>query len=942
MRKIFILSFTLLLFSSLYAQQQRTVNGKLTDSTHLPIAKASVVLFYETPGDTLRTITGNEGGFQFTGVKSRPFFIRATHLGYKKFEKKIENEEISINLPAYILTRSFMTLEEIIIETPPIQVKEDTIEYKADSFKVKPNAMVEDLLKKLPGVAVDKDGNVTAQGKQVTRVKVNGKDFFQGDVKTATRELSADMVDKVQVVDDYGDQSTISGIRDGEPEKVINLQLKKDKNKGVFGRATAGYGTNDRYQASMNANYFNNNKQLSLFANSNNVNNSLFNIGGNTGGGGQGFTLGGAGGGGNPGGGSASRMMVQGAGAALQQSASGSDGISTTHSIGTNFRNDFMGKHKGSIYGSYSFTRRMTDGLKDVSQQNIFDTSSFTNNQNSTFYNQSNNHRVNLNFEYNFDSFNYIKVIPQLSYSESNNQGNSAFNYFNEKGIATTEGNNRDSTLSNTPNLTLNVLYNHRFRKRGRNFSVNANLNTSNNESDKYTENITNNLSLPLPVEVRLQQLANQDNINRGLNLRFNYSEPIAKDRFLDLIYSYRKSYTKNDKKTYDIGSGIPVFNQALSNAYENDFDEQRIGANIRTVKKKYNYTLGVSVQPVNLKGYSITKDSAYTPQQRVNVFPVARFGYNFTRTRVLNANYSGNARQPSFTQLQPVRDISNPQYQTQGNPGLKPERVHNFNLFYNNFNFSSGKVLFTGITASFIQNQIVNNNIPLANSGAQLTIPENVNGYYNVSAFYNWSRPFQNRRYVFTVNGLVNFNHNISLADSLRNVGKNLVAAQGLAFEFNHKEWLEIDFGVRYSVNSTKYSLQQDQDLDYDSWTLTTNSRIDIPGGVIFRYDFQYIINNGLAETVGKDIALLNASLEKTLFKKKNGFLRLSGFDIFKQNTNINRTVTGNNITDTRTNRLTRYFMLSFTYRLNRFQGQQSGNRQQAEGGRQMRIINQ
>ena len=898
------------------------------------------MLFYETPGDTLRSITGSDGSFQFQGVKSRPFFIRATHLGFSVFQKKIENEGLSINLPAYILTPSFRTLDEIIIETPPIQVKEDTIEYKADSFKVKPNAMVEDLLKKLPGVSVDKDGNVTAQGKQVTKVRVNGKDFFQGDVKTATRELSADMIDKVQVVDDYGDQSALSGIRDGEPEKVINLQLKKDKNKGVFGRATAGYGTDDRYQASVNANYFNNNKQLSIFGNSSNVNNSLFNIGGNTGGG-QGFTLGGNGGG-QQAQSSGNTATAQGQGGGGQQSSgSGSDGVSTTHSLGANFRNDFTGSHKGSIYGSYSFTRRMTDGLKEISQQNIFATGNFTNNQNSKTYNQSNNHRFNLNFEYSFDSFNYIKVIPQISYVESNNQGNSDFNYFNEKGIMTTEGYNRDSALSNTPNLSLNVLYNHKFRRKGRNFSLNANFSSANTESDKYTENVTNNLSLPLPMEVRLQQLANQDNVNNGLNLRLNYSEPLAKDKFLDLIYSYRKIFTRNDKMTYDLGTGFPVLNQGLSNAYENDFDEQRIGANYRTVKKKYNYTLGISVQPVTMKGYSITKDSSYTPQNKVNIFPVARFGYNFTRTKSFNANYSGNARQPSFTQLQPVRDVSNLQYQYQGNPALQTEKVHNLSLIYNNFNFQSGKVLFTGINANFTQDKIVDNNIRLANNGAQLTIPENVDGFYSISAFYNWSKPFHNRRYVFTLNGLLNYNHNVALADSLENIGKNVLAAQGFVFEYNPKEWMEIDFGVRYSVNATRYSLPQQQSPNYNSWTFNSNSRIDFPAGFVFRYDFQYIINNGLAESVSKDIALLNASLEKTLFKKKNGFLRLSGFDIFKQNTNISHTVTGNSITDSRTNKLTRYFMLSFTYRMNRFQGQQSGNRQTGQGG-QMRINNQ
>ena len=950
MRKISLLTLTLLTFFTLSAQQQRTVSGKFLDSTHLPIIKASIILFYETPGDTLRTLTGNNGDFQFKAVKSRPFFIRFTHLGYPGYEKRTDNEQFNVELPPVILAPSFKTLEEVLVETPPIQVKEDTIEYKADSFKVKPNAMVEDLLKRLPGVAVDKDGNVTAQGKQVTRVKVNGKDFFQGDVKTATRELSADMIDKVQVIDDYGDQANISGIRDGEPDKVINLQLKKDKNKGVFGRATAGYGTNDRYQASLNDNYFNNDTQLSLFANSNNINNSLFNLNGSSTGGGQGFSLGGAGpstqgigtagtGGGGSGG---MNIIMQGAGSSIQQTGSTGDGISTTHSIGTNFRNDFTGKHKGSFYGSYSFTRRMTDGIRDISQQNLFETRSFTNNQNTNFYNQSNNHRAFLNLEYNLDSFNYVKISPGFAYTASNNQSTTDFNFYQDNTVLTSEGKNKDSTLANNPSLTVNVLFNHRFRRRGRNFSVNAYVNGSTNESDKNTLNLTNNFTFPIPVELRVQQLINQENTAKGLNLRFNYSEPVARDRFLDLIYNYRYSYSKNDRQTYDLATGSPVLSNALSNAFENDFYEQRFGANIRTVKKKYSYTLGISVQPVTLKGYSITKDSVYTPHQNVNIFPVARMSYNFTRTRALNFNYNGVARQPSFTQLQPVRDISNPQYQTLGNPNLKPELIHNMNLVYNNFNFSSGKVLFTGLNASFIQHQIVNNIQHIGNAGAQLSTPENVNGYYNVSAFYNWSKPYHNRRYVFTINGLVNYNHNIALIDSQQNIGKNWIAAQGVVFEYNPKDWLEIDFGVRYSINNSNYSLQHDQDLNTHAWTLTSNSRMDLPGGVIIRYDFQYIINYGLAAAVNSNIALLNTSVEKTLFKKKNGFLRLSGFDLFNQNTNINRVVSGNNITDTRTNRLTRYFMLSFTYRLNRFQGQQGGANRQPGGGPQMRIINQ
>lgn len=930
MRSFPIILF-LLIISSLRvsAQQNRQVSGRLVDSSSSPLARATVKLFSPDRKDTLRTVSNNTGFFLFKNVPSANFSIQVSNIGYSTQEKKFTKDARleDIRLDDIVMLPSFTTLQEVIVSTPPIQVKEDTVEYKADSFRVKPNSMVEDLLRKLPGVTVDKNGDITAQGKKVTRVKVNGKDFFGGDAKTATRELPADIIDKVQVVDDYGDLSSVSGIKDGEPEKVINLTLKKDKNKGVFGRGTVGYGTDDRYQGSVNANIFNNNKQLSVTGNVNNVNNSQF----NTGGGGGGMDLNASGVGRAmtavvSEGGSAAGGRQTGGTNQTQGGAASSDGITSTYSLGTNYRQDFENK-KGSMYGSYSFTRRLTDGIRDVSQQNFFETGSFTNNQKTNFYNQSNNHRAFFNVEYNLDSFNYIKISPSFSYGNTNNDNTTLFNFLQDEVKPTSEGRNEDSTLTTTPNFGLNMVYNHKFRKRGRNFSANVNLGTNSSESESERLNFTRNLNLPVPVEFTLRQLITQDNDNHNYGARLNYSEPVMKDRYLDLIYSYNFSFAKNDRQTYNrLPTGDLEPAPLLSNAFENTFINQRVGANIRTVKKKYNYTVGINIQPVNLTGYSITKDSSYTPQKRVNIFPVARLAYNFSRTRTLNFNYAGNARQPSFTQLQPVRDISNPQYQTQGNPGLKPEQYHNFSLFYNNFNFTSGKVFFVGTNLSFVKDKIANNNIPLANSGAQLIIPENVDGYYNATGFYTFSKPFQNRKYVFSLNGTLNLNHNVTLIDSVRNVGNNLLVSQGAVFEFNYKEWLEIDGGVRYSLNSTRYSLEGQQDIDFSTWAFTTNSRVDLKGGWVFRYDFEYVLNEGLADRVNQNLAILNASFEKTIFKKKNGFLRFSAYDIFKQNTNITRTVSGNFITDTRTNRLTRYAMLTFTYRLNRFQGQQQG----------------
>jgi len=686
--------------------------------------------------------------------------------------------------------------------------------------------------------------------------------------------------------------------------------LKKDKNKGMFGRLTAGGGTDDRYQINGNVNIFQNNTQFSLFGNSNNVNASLFSRdgggGGFSGGGGRGFTVA-AGGGGNSG---------------------GQDGISTTNSIGANFRHDFEKSKGSSVYGSYTLTDRVTDGLRDVNQQNLATAIKFIDTRNTIFRNNAKTHRFNLNLEYNIDSFNYIKIIPRFSMSETDNRNAVVFDQFTDKGVQSQDGNSGDTTMSRSPDMDLNILYNHKFRKRGRNISINANVSASRNQNDRNSFNYTE-FFLPFTRTQLTDQLRSQDNKSSSVNTRVVYTEPIVKDRYLDLSYNFRNNYVLNDGETFDMGTGVPVFNTNLSNAFENDFTEQRIGASVRTVKKKYNYTLGATALPVVLKGYSLTKDSAYQPQRRVNMLPIARFQYNFTRTKGLNFNYQGNVQNPSFTQLQPILDNSNPQNQSVGNPTLKPAVQHSMNSTFNNFNFSSGRTLFVGINGSVIQNQITNNVIWLGNTGARLTRPENVNGFYRMTGFYNWSKPFQNRTYVFSLNGAVNYTNDVALVDSARNIGKDLVFSQGFNFEYNLKEWFEFDLGARYSNQTTRYSLRPEQNYNFGSWVLTSNSRADLPGGIIFRYDLQHVINIGLASGVNGNVTLLNGSLEKTIFKKKNGFIRLSGFDILNQNKNISRTVNANFITDTRVNRLTRYYMLTFTYRLNRFGGKSTSGSQ-------------
>ncbi|MEP6617250.1 MAG: outer membrane beta-barrel protein, partial [Ginsengibacter sp.] len=842
------------------------------------------------------------------------FTLIITNPGYRpvfkviKVHRPLKKLELG-NIDVVNLTK---VLKVVVVMPSPVTIKEDTVEYKADGYKVRENSVVEDLLKRLPGVKVDKDGNIKAQGKIVTRVKVNGKDFFGGDPKTASRELPANIVDKIQVIDDYGDQATVSGIKDGDPDKVINLQLKKDKNTGYFGRVSAGGGDKGRYIGSLNANYFDNNRQLSIFSNSNNTSQSQFSFNGLAGSG-------------------ISSKLAQFKGndqTVFQNGNTGSDGTTTSNSAGINYK-DQWGK-KITVYGSYNYGNRENQGYRFMSQENIFSAGSYLNNQDNRYINKGNTHRFYFNLECNIDSLNYIKVSPGLSYGINDNYVYSIFDFSDSTG-KTSEGNNEIVTGTHTPNMFANVLYNHRFHKRGRNFSIALNIGSSQNDLTQDTKNNTVFYVAPAGISNRYLY-SNQHNTNYNNGIRFTYSEPLSAYRSLDITFNHSFSHARNNKETFEVdsSSGLKTINPFLSNDYKNDYSTNRGNITIRTNQKKYNYTLGISIQPVDLKGFSLSKDSSYKAVSRINIFPVARFAYNFSKGRSLTINYRGDAQQPGYTQLQDVVDLSNPQYQLKGNPNLKPALSHNLNMFFNDFNLANGRSVFTGMNFNAIQNQVVNNIIQLGNSGTQLSIPENVNGYYNANIYYNYSRPYQERKYVISLNGSLNYNHNINLIDSFRTTGENYIASQGINFEFNHREWLSFNAGADYNLNSVRYhtgklDLLSLQNQEYSSWMFSSTLQLDLPENFVLKYEFNYSINAGLTEAITADIAVLNASIEKQFLKKQNGSIKLEAFDLFNQNSGINRIITANSIIDTRSNRLTRYFMLSFTYRLQKFAGQLS-----------------
>jgi hypothetical protein len=601
-------------------------------------------------------------------------------------------------------------------------------------------------------------------------------------------------------------------------------------------------------------------------------------------------------------------------------SAGGGDGIGTSQSIGVNFREDWTPKLSG--YGSYSFNRRNTNTIRNSTQQNFDDNNPTTFIQNSDDDNITRNHRFSFNLEYKMDSFNYFKFTPSVSVRNSDAGNFSDFLFEDKNSIRTSDGTNRSLTNSSSPNINGNLLFNHRFKKKGRTLSLNLSSGTSSTDSEEDYINL-NKIYGPTgnTAQRNTYQYITQDNQNRNSGLRASYVEPLSKKRNLEFNYSYSRQVTGNDRENYYVEpvSGVKTYMDSLSNIFDNTYITNRMGVNFRTNEKKYNYSVGLAVQPASITTNSITGKYKFK-QDIVNYYPVVRFAYNFSRSRSFSVNYNGSTTQPSYTQLQPVQDRANPQYVTIGNPFLKPEFTNNLSMRYNNFDFITGDVFFGNISASFTNDKIVNNTRII--DAKQETKYLNSDGFYTITGFYNISKPFQNRKYVFNVGGNVTYFNNISFVDDEKNQGKNWLLGQRLAIDYKAKKWLESTLAVNYSLNNSRNSLSKDLNSNSTAITLSHNSRIFLPKNWIFNYDLDKTFNNGLAQNVNSNPFIITANIEKQLFKKKNVSLKLQAIDLLNENTNINRSVTGYSIVDTRTNRLGRYFMATAVLRLNKFNG--------------------
>ncbi|WP_300965759.1 TonB-dependent receptor, partial [uncultured Muribaculum sp.] len=728
-------------------KQQNTValSGSLIDSEGEPLIEATVKLLSARDSQFVKGTTTNfDGVFKMAQIKPGRYILTVSYIGYEPLDTTLRlGRTANVKLNPILMRSSSIMLKEAVVHgvKTPIKVMEDTVEYNADSYHTQPNAVVEDLLKRLPGVEVGTDGAITANGKTVSKILIDGKEFFSDDPQVASKNLPANMIEKLQVVDRKSDMARLTGVDDGEDETVINLTFKRGMNQGWFGTAETGYGTDDRYMASFNVNRFWNGNQVTLLGNFNNTNQ-------------LGFTDS-----------NGNRFRRFG----------GNNGITESRALGLNFN---VGKEDIiRIGGDVMWSNTDRKSITRQEREYLFSDYSTFAKINKYSRDRGNNFRGDFRVLWKPDSFNTLEVRPNFSLNFNKSRSTENTDYFNryhEHASHNATGSNSDG---DSYEFGGRIIYSHSFKNhRGRSFSLSSNYRYSNvieNESSfsDFIRLLEDDPDNEMDIPDKLDQYNDNKTWSNQIMGQFTWTEPLGDvSNGNYLTFSYRANYRWNnaDKLVYnlpddyDLGIYPPVTigpdgsyitvepDPKYSNRYRNNYFNQQIRAGYRKVTQNANLEVGLALVPQMSKSIFLDNADKNIDRWVWNYAPFLRYRYKFSKQSSIQVNYRGQSSQPSMTQLQPVLDVSNPTNQIQGNPNLDPSFNHNLMVRYQNFNMESQRSVMLMANIQMTQNAIISAT-QMYENGSRLTSYMNVNGVWNGRLMNMFSMPFRNKKWSFS-----------------------------------------------------------------------------------------------------------------------------------------------------------------------------------------------
>ncbi len=903
---LFAFSILIFLLNFQNLNAQTILRVKVVDETESPLPYAAVSLLGLPDSAILSQKQTNENGevVLFSKKDKKQGVLQIRYIGYELVKKMIvfpntKKDTFEIGTIQLTPLSKLLDAATVTASREAVKMNGDTMTFDAKSYQTQPNAMAGDMIKKLPGVEIEKDGTVKAQGEDVQQILVNGKPFFGNDVQIALQGLPADAIEGVEIYDKKSDQAAFSGIDDGVRRKTINIKLKQNLKKVKSGKITGGYGTDNRYLGRLNANSFSEKQNITLLGAANNINRTGFAqedfssfTGQNRRGGGNFQTP----------------QPNQGASKGFQETQSG--GINYTDMLTT----------KTELTASYFYNNQVVLTDRVLDRQNFLPTGTYFTHAKTLTETANKNHRINATLDHKIDSLTSFRFTLNGSFTE--NGVDNASNSRNLKGDTLLQ--NRQNRASNTEGGgfggSTSLLLRRRLKKAGRTASINFAYSRNTSVRDVALKSIVNYYN-STGIGYRndsIDQTDNRDNHRNDYSTTVSYTEPLSKKFILEGNYRIGTADNFANRDVFNMKDGeIQNQNLTLSNLYNNTFSYQRAGLNLRILGgQKSNFSTGVQFQHSLLKGEFITRQENL--EQKFDYFlPNIRWDYSFTKQKRVNFSYETNVNEPTIDQLQPVRDNSDPINLYIGNKDLVPEYGHNLRLRYSNVNKKTAAYFNANLNGTYSTNKIANM-MTVDSLFRRITQPVNTPSAYQADGHvaYGFRLWHQRLRMNWTSNGSVA--RGTSFINGIENINDRYNASSSLRAEFQMTDTFELSLRAVARYSKTDYSFQKNLQQWYWTYNYEADMTVALPLSTRLNSTFDYTILTGKTFGTTKGIPLWSVALTHYFDKKRTMELRLTVVDVLNRNTGINRTADGNYIQEERILSLGRYGLATFTYSLN------------------------